>query len=134
MSVNVWCCSGMPLSGIAARSSMMLKSPPSSMGGTYGANAVSAAAACATIDVITQVGAPLTYDAPFVITLFDAQEGLLDNATQRGQQLMGGLRRLADKHPGHVAEVCSQQHCCLECCTTCVFHSVGPRPGLHGWT
>lgn len=65
---------------------MMLKSPPGSMGGTYGANAVSAAAACATFDVINE-------------------EGLLANATARGAQLQAGLRALSDKYPGHILDI-----------------------------
>lgn len=78
--------SGMVLSGIAARGSMMAKSPPGSMGGTFGANAVSAAAAVATLDVIRE-------------------EGLLANATARGNQLQDGLRALSAKYPGHIFDV-----------------------------
>lgn len=78
--------SGMPLSGIATRGNMMLKSPPGSMGGTYGPNAVSCAAAVATIETIQQ-------------------ENLLENATLRGHQLMSGLKRLQSKYPGVIAEV-----------------------------
>lgn len=78
--------SGMPLSGIATRTEYMMKSPPSSMGGTYGANAVCAAAAVATLNVI-------------------AEEKLLENATARGAQLQAGLRRLAEKYPGHILDV-----------------------------
>jgi 4-aminobutyrate aminotransferase len=78
--------SGMVLSGIAARGGMMAKSPPGSMGGTFGANAVSAAAAVATLDVIRE-------------------EGLLANATARGNQLQEGLRALAARHPGHIFDV-----------------------------
>jgi 4-aminobutyrate aminotransferase len=56
------------------------------MGGTYGANAVSAAAAVATLDVIND-------------------EGLLANAGARGEQLRAGLRALAARHAGHVLDV-----------------------------
>ena len=76
----------MVLSGIASRGHMMSKSPPGSMGGTFGANAVSAAAAVATLDVINS-------------------EGLLANAAARGEQLQAGLRALALRHPGHILDV-----------------------------
>ena len=72
--------SGMPLSGIAARAGLMDKSPPGSMGGTYGANAVCAAAAVATIGAIRD-------------------EGMLANAAARGEQLQAGLRAIAARHP-----------------------------------
>lgn len=78
--------SGMPLSGIAARGNMMKKSPPSSMGGTYGANAVSAAAAVATIEAIQQ-------------------DGMLENATARGDQLLSALHKLQSKYPQLVHDV-----------------------------
>ena len=54
--------------------------PPGSHGGTYGGNAVSCAAALATLDVIED-------------------EGLVANARERGAQLLDGLRRLASSHP-----------------------------------
>ena len=78
--------SGMPLSGIAARDGLMDKSPPGTMGGTYGANAVSAAAAVATIDAIVD-------------------EGMLANAAARGDQLAAGLRAIAARHPAFSADV-----------------------------
>lgn len=71
--------SGMVLSGIGTKPHMMLKSPPGSMGGTYGANAVSAAAAVATIDAMIQ-------------------DGMLENATERGEQLVQGLKNMASKY------------------------------------
>lgn len=64
--------SGMPISGIASRMDIMEKWPPGSHGGTYGGNAVAAAAAVATIRAIRD-------------------EKMLDNATARGEQLMKGL-------------------------------------------
>jgi len=72
--------SGMPLSGIIAKKEFMDQLPPGSHGGTYGGNAVSCAAALATLDVIED-------------------EGLVANARQRGAQLLDGLRRLATTHP-----------------------------------
>jgi 4-aminobutyrate aminotransferase len=71
--------SGMPLSGILAKTSLMTLLPPGSHGGTYGGNAVSCAAALATLDVIED-------------------EGLVANARERGAQLLDGLRRLATSH------------------------------------
>lgn len=78
--------SGIPLSGIATRPQYMHKSPPGSMGGTYGATAVSAAAAVATLQTIKE-------------------ENLLDNAAARGEQLMAGLRSLQARYPEHIADV-----------------------------
>jgi 4-aminobutyrate aminotransferase len=77
--------SGMPLSGILARRELLERFGPGSHGGTYGGNAVSCAAALATLDVI-------------------AAEGLLENARRQGERLLGGIRRAAAGHPG-VAEV-----------------------------
>ena len=68
--------SGLPLSGILARTELMDRLPPGSHGGTYGGNVVSCAAANATLDVIED-------------------EGLVANARERGTQLLDGLRRVA---------------------------------------
>lgn len=70
--------SGFPLSGIAAPAALMERAWPGSQGGTYGANAVACAAAVATLDVI-------------------ADEGLVDNAAERGAQLRGALQTVGDK-------------------------------------
>lgn len=72
--------SGFPLSGIAASEELMAKAYPGSQGGTYGGNAVSCAAAIATLDVIKD-------------------EGLVENAAERGRQLLEGARVIADKTP-----------------------------------
>ncbi|KAA9161405.1 aminotransferase class III-fold pyridoxal phosphate-dependent enzyme [Amycolatopsis acidicola] len=72
--------SGFPLSGIAASKELMAKAWPGSQGGTYGGNAVSCAAAIATLDVIEE-------------------EGLVANAAARGQQLLEGARLIGDKTP-----------------------------------
>ncbi len=72
--------SGLPLSGIIARSDVMAAFAPSSHGGTFGGNAVSCAAALATLDVIEE-------------------EGLVANARERGAQFLAGLRELAARHP-----------------------------------
>lgn len=75
--------SGFPLSGIAASRELMAKAWPGSQGGTYGGNAVACAAALATIDVIES-------------------EGLVDNAAERGRQLLAGARGRATKAVGDV--------------------------------
>jgi 4-aminobutyrate aminotransferase len=72
--------SGLPLSGIAASRALMEKWLPGSHGGTYGGNALSCAAAVATIRVIRD-------------------DGLLDNTQARGEQLMDGLRRIQAAFP-----------------------------------
>jgi 4-aminobutyrate aminotransferase len=77
--------SGMPLSGIMARRSLMAKFAPGTHGGTYGGNAVSCAAALATLDVF-------------------AEEDLVGKAQLRGERLIAGLRRVAAGRAG-VAEV-----------------------------
>ena len=59
-----------------ARSRMRLDA----QGGTYGGNAVAAAAGCATLDVIRD-------------------EHLVDNARERGEQLRAGLDAIAADHP-----------------------------------
>jgi 4-aminobutyrate aminotransferase len=71
--------SGLPLSGIIAPMEIMEKWTPGSHGGTYGGNALSAAAAVATIQVIKE-------------------ENLLENTRQRGTQLMTGLAHLQEEH------------------------------------
>lgn len=78
--------SGVPLSGIATRPNYMLKSPAGSMGGTYGPTAIAASAAVATLKVMHE-------------------ENLLANAQARGKQLQDGLRAIAARHPGHIADV-----------------------------
>ncbi|MFB9905908.1 aspartate aminotransferase family protein [Allokutzneria oryzae] len=72
--------SGFPLSGIAASTELMSKAWPGSQGGTYGGNAVSCAAAAETLSVIKD-------------------EGLVENAAARGEQLLAGARLVADKTP-----------------------------------
>jgi len=72
--------SGMPLSGIIAQRSLLDLFPAGSHGGTYGGNVVSCAAANATLDVI-------------------ADERLVENARERGEQFLTGLRRIAAGHP-----------------------------------
>jgi 4-aminobutyrate aminotransferase len=72
--------SGLPMSAIAAPMHLMEKWQPGTHGGTYGGNPVAAAAGVATVQVVRD-------------------EGLLDNALARGEQLMAGLRALQAGHP-----------------------------------
>jgi 4-aminobutyrate aminotransferase len=72
--------SGLPLSGIVARRELIDRWPPGTHGGTYGGNVVACAAALATIDVLEG-------------------EGLIDNARERGAQLLSGLRELQARYP-----------------------------------
>jgi 4-aminobutyrate aminotransferase len=71
--------SGFPISAIAAPSELMAKAWPGSQGGTYGGNAVAAAAAVATLTVV--------------------QEGLVENARVRGAELRAGLEKLQQERP-----------------------------------
>lgn len=77
--------SGFPLSAFGAPRELMAKGRPGSQGGTYGGNAVSCAAALATLDVVQQ-------------------EGLVENAAERGRQLMAGLQEAIGNH-GLVGDV-----------------------------
>jgi 4-aminobutyrate aminotransferase len=72
--------SGLPLSGLLARRSILDTLAPGTHGGTYGGNVVACAAALATLDVIED-------------------EGLVENARLRGDQFLAGLRSLAARHP-----------------------------------
>ncbi len=71
--------SGFPLSGLAAPRALMDKWIVGSHGGTYGGNAVSCAAAEATVRVL--------------------QDGLVENAARMGAVLMGGLRDVQSRCP-----------------------------------
>ncbi len=68
--------SGFPISAIAASTELMATAWPGSQGGTYGGNAVAAAAAATTLDVVRD-------------------EGLVDNARDRGAALHAALRDMA---------------------------------------
>lgn len=70
--------SGFPISAIAAPTDLMAKAWPGSQGGTYGGNAVAAAAACATLDVVRD-------------------EGLVANAFTMGELLAEGLTGLQQR-------------------------------------
>lgn len=70
--------SGFPISAIAASADTMGKAWPGSQGGTYGGNAVAAAAGVATLAVIDE-------------------EGLVENARKRGDQLLAELRTIGER-------------------------------------
>jgi 4-aminobutyrate aminotransferase len=72
--------SGMPLSGVFTRTDIMLKLDVGSIGGTYGGNAVACAAGVATIRALRE-------------------DRMLENANERGIQLMTGLRKFQEDYP-----------------------------------
>ncbi|MFF1831202.1 aspartate aminotransferase family protein [Paenarthrobacter sp. NPDC058040] len=72
--------SGFPISAIAASTETMSKAWPGSQGGTYGGNAVAAAAGVATLAVVKE-------------------EGLVENARVRGLQLQAGLKAIQSRFP-----------------------------------
>ena len=76
--------SGMPLGAMIARADLMSWSK-GHHGSTFGGNAISCAAALATIDLLS--------------------EGLVQNAAERGHQALDGLRAIAAEHAGTVVDV-----------------------------
>jgi 4-aminobutyrate aminotransferase len=72
--------SGMPLSGVFTRSEILQRMDVGSIGGTYGGNAVACAAGVATIRAMRE-------------------EKMLENASERGLQLMTGLCKLQEDYP-----------------------------------
>jgi 4-aminobutyrate aminotransferase len=80
MTVAKGLASGMPLSGVFTRTDLMLKLDVGSIGGTYGGNAVACAAGVATIRAIRA-------------------EKMLENANERGLQLMTGLSKFQEEYP-----------------------------------
>ncbi len=73
--------SGLPISGIASRREIMTKWQTGTHGGTYGGgSAISAAAALATVQVLQD-------------------ENLIENAAERGEQLITNLRKIQKKYP-----------------------------------
>jgi 4-aminobutyrate aminotransferase len=73
--------SGFPIAAIGAREELMARWPTGAHGGTYGGNPIGCAAALATVDVIVQ-------------------EGLVENAAERGSQLVDALRTLQKSDSG----------------------------------
>ena len=72
--------SGMPLSAVFSRTDIMKKLDVGSIGGTYGGNAVACAAGVATIRAMRD-------------------EKMLENAAEKGIQLMTGLRKFQEEYP-----------------------------------
>ena len=72
--------SGVPISAIGASRALMEKWPPGAHGGTYGGNALAAAAGVATIAVLRD-------------------EDLPGNAARRGERLIDGLKELQAEYP-----------------------------------
>jgi 4-aminobutyrate aminotransferase len=79
MTVAKGIASGIPLSGVFSRLELMNKWPTGSHGGTFGGNAVACAAGVATIRAMRE-------------------EKMIENADQRGIQLMTGLRKLQEDY------------------------------------
>ncbi|MCC6500337.1 MAG: aminotransferase class III-fold pyridoxal phosphate-dependent enzyme [Anaerolineales bacterium] len=71
--------SGMPLSGVFTRTEIMKKVETGSIGGTYGGNAIACAAGVASIRAMRD-------------------EKMLENAAEKGVQLMTGLRKLQEEY------------------------------------
>jgi 4-aminobutyrate aminotransferase len=80
MTVAKGIASGMPLSGVFSRTDIMKKLETGSIGGTYGGNAIACAAGAATIRAMRE-------------------EKMIENATDKGIQLMTGLRKLQEEYP-----------------------------------
>ena len=72
--------SGMPISGVAYKSELGRKWITGTHGGTYACNPMAAAAAAATIETLLE-------------------EKLVENAMERGKQLVDGLLKLKEKYP-----------------------------------
>jgi 4-aminobutyrate aminotransferase len=78
--------SGMPISCVMANAKLTDTLHPGAIGGTYSGNALSCAAAIATIEVFEE-------------------EKLLENAAIRGKQLREGLERIKNAHNDKILEV-----------------------------
>jgi 4-aminobutyrate aminotransferase len=72
--------SGLPLSAVFTRTEIMKKIDTGSIGGTYGGNAIACAAGVATIRAMRD-------------------EKMIENAAEKGIQLMTGLRKLQEEYP-----------------------------------
>src|SRR5512135_3386203 len=79
MTVAKGIASGMPLSGVFIRLDLMKKWDVGSHGGTYGGNAIACASGAATIRAMRE-------------------EKMIENAAERGIQLMTGLRKLQEEY------------------------------------
>ncbi|KAK9814300.1 hypothetical protein WJX72_003610 [[Myrmecia] bisecta] len=72
--------SGFPFAGLVTKEHLGRGMDPGTMGGTYGGSVLGCAAACATLDAIQD-------------------EKMLDNARERGKQLVQGLLKFTEKYP-----------------------------------
>ena len=72
--------SGFPISAVGSSQHIMSRWQTGTHGGTYGGNPIGCAAAKATIQVLQE-------------------EGLVQNAAERGEQLVGGLVEIQDRYP-----------------------------------
>ena len=79
MTVAKGIASGLPISGVFSRLDLMKKWEVGSHGGTYGGNAIACAAGVATIHAMRD-------------------EKMIENAAERGVQLMTGLRKLQEEY------------------------------------
>jgi 4-aminobutyrate aminotransferase len=77
--------SGMPLGAMIARADLLEEWGPGAHGSTYGGNPIACAAALATLDLL--------------------EGGLVDNARERGEEGLLGLRPLRGRFPGLVRDV-----------------------------
>lgn len=73
--------SGFPFGGVGLRPELLDTATPGSHGGTYGGNPLACAAALATLETIRD-------------------EGLVENAAERGEQLLAGARALQARYEG----------------------------------
>jgi len=80
MVISKGLASGMPISSVISRRELMARWAPGSHGGTFGGNAVAAAAGAATIAAIKS-------------------DAMLENANARGKELMDGLSEIQSQHP-----------------------------------
>jgi 4-aminobutyrate aminotransferase len=78
--------SGLPLGAFMARAELMESWPAGAHGSTYGGSPVACAAGLATLEVIKS-------------------EGLMENATEIGQQLLEGLTKIQAQHPDLIVDV-----------------------------
>ncbi|TDD51515.1 aminotransferase class III-fold pyridoxal phosphate-dependent enzyme [Kribbella antibiotica] len=78
--------SGLPLGAFMARAELMESWPAGAHGSTYGGSPVACAAGLATLEVIQS-------------------EGLMENATTIGQQLLDGLTKIQAEHPDKIVDV-----------------------------
>jgi len=86
MTVGKGIASGFPMGALIGRATLMDAWEPGAHGTTFAGGPLACAAASATLDVLED-------------------EGLLENATRRGAQLLAGLRQLAAAHANLVVDV-----------------------------